>query len=196
MIIRQETEKDFPQIYEFVKTAFQTAYRSDGSEQDFVNKLRSGGNYIPNLALVMIDENRNENDTGDENKNNIGNDNENKNDKIIGHVMLTKFGIHGVTSMPKNTFEILLLAPLAIAENHRNKGLGSDLVIESLKRAKAEGYAAVILVGDPQYYERFGFVSAAKFNIKNKQNFPDENVMILELAPGILDGISGTVDFD
>lgn len=176
MIIRQETETDFPQIYDFVKTAFQTAYRSDGTEQDFVNKLRSGGNYLPNLALVMIDEN--------------------DDDKLIGHIMLTKLGIHGVTSMPKNTFEILLLAPLAIDESCRNKGLGSDLVKESLKRAKNEGYAAVILVGDPQYYERFGFVSAAEFNIKNKQNIPDENVLILELVSGILDGIEGTVDFD
>ncbi|MBZ3935537.1 GNAT family N-acetyltransferase [Methanimicrococcus blatticola] len=189
MIIRQETETDFPQIYDFVKTAFQTAKRSDGSEQDFINKLRSSGNYIPELALVMIDDTVYEN-AGDENAG------DEPGDKLIGHIMLTKFGIHGVASMPKNTFEILLLAPLAIHIDYRNKGIGSDLVRDSLKRAKAEGYAAVILVGDPQYYERFGFVSAAEFNIKNKQNIPDENVMILELVPGILDGIEGTVDFD
>lgn len=176
MIIRQETEMDFPQIYDFVKTAFETAYVSDGTEQDFIGKLRSGGNYIPNLALVMEDEN-------------AGN-------KLVGHIMLTKIAIHGVTSLPKNMFEILLLAPIAIDIDYRNKGVGSDLVRESLKRAKAEGYAAVILVGDPKFYERFGFVSASKFNIKNKQNIPDENVLILELVPGILDGIEGTVDFE
>ncbi|WNY28755.1 hypothetical protein MmiEs2_09580 [Methanimicrococcus stummii] len=182
MLIRQETGADFPQIYEFVKTAFQTAYVSGGTEQDFVNKIRSDGNYIPELSLVMID------DSDDANNKIAG--------QIVGHIMLSKIAIHGVSSMPKNMFEILLLAPVAIGSDYRNKGHGSALVNESLKRAKSEGYAAVILVGDPHYYERFGFVSAAKFGIKNKQNIPDENVMILELAPGILDGISGTVDFD
>ena len=104
MIIRQENESDFPQIYNFVKKAFQTANRSDGTEQDLVEKLRAGGNYIPKLALVAEDEN----DDG----------------KLIGYVMLTKIAITGVESMPKNRFEILLLAPVAIEANRRNKEIG------------------------------------------------------------------------
>jgi Predicted acetyltransferase len=176
MIIRQETEYDFSQIHDFVKKAFQTANNSDGTEQDLVNKLRAGENYIPKLALVAEDEN--------------------EDGKLIGYVMMTRIAIKGIAAMPKNRFEILLLAPVAIEETRRNKGLGSDLIRESLKRAKNEGYAAVILLGDPKYYKRFGFVSAAKYGIKNKQNIPDENVLVLEFVPGILDGMSGTVDFD
>lgn len=175
MIIRQETEQDFPQTYEFIKTAFQTSHHSDGTEQDYISKLRSGSGYVPELDLVVADKN--------------------ESDKIIGHIMLTKIAIKGVTTMPKNTFEILLLADVAIDIGHRNQGLGSDLVREALKRAKKEGYAAVILAGDPLYYERLGFISAEKFNIKNKQNIPDENVLVYELVPGILEGIEGTVDF-
>ena len=175
MIIRQETERDFPQIRAFVKTAFQTAHRADGTEQDYVDKLRSGNTYLPALALVMEDENAD--------------------NKLIGHIMLTKIAIKGAASMPKNMFEILLLAPVAIDETYRNKGLGSDLIRDSLARAKDEGYAAVILVGDPHYYGRLGFVSADRFRIQNKQNIPNENVLIYELTPGILDGMEGTVDF-
>jgi len=176
MKIRQENEYDFSQIYDFVKKAYQTANNSDGNEQDLVNKLRAGDNYIPKLALVAEDEN----DAG----------------KLIGYIMLTKIAIKGITEMPKNRFEILLLAPVAIEAAQRNKGLGSELILDSLKRAKNEGYAAVILVGDPKYYKRFGFVSAAKYGIKNKQNIPDENVLVLEFVSGILDGMAGTVDFD
>jgi len=175
MIIRQETEQDFPQIDDFLKTAFQTAHHYDGTEQEYVTKLRGGNTYIPELALVMADEK--------------------DGDKLIGHIMLTKIAISGVTTMPKNTFDILLLADVAVDIDHRNKGLGSDLIREALGRAKKEGYAAVILAGDPRYYERFGFVSAGKFNIKNKQNIPDENVLVYELVSGILEGIEGTVDF-
>ena len=175
MRIRPETESDFLRIHDFVKTAFQTAYRSDGTEQDYVNKLRNSGNYIPELALVAEDEN--------------------DDCSMIGHIMLTRIAIAGNKAMPENTQAILLLAPVAIAVERRNKGLGSILIRESLKRAKDKGYAAVILVGNPHYYERFGFVSAAKFGIQNRQNIPDENVMVLELKPGVLNDISGIVDF-
>jgi len=175
MIIRQETEHDFSQIYDFVKTAFRTSHHYDGTEQDYVSKLKNSNNYIPELALVAEDENADS--------------------KIIGYIMLTKIAIKGISSVPRNAFEILLLAAVAIEADLRNKGLGSDLIRESLKRAKNEGYAAVILAGDPEYYKRFDFVSAAKFGIKNKQNIPDENVLVLEFVPGILDGMAGTVDF-
>jgi putative acetyltransferase len=52
MIIRQETERDFPILYDFVKTAFRTAKVSNGREQELVNRLRSGRGYIPELALL------------------------------------------------------------------------------------------------------------------------------------------------
>ncbi len=38
MVIRQERPQEFPQIYDLVKVAFQTAKVSDGKEQDFVNQ--------------------------------------------------------------------------------------------------------------------------------------------------------------
>lgn len=50
--VRQEREAEFPAIYELIRTAFATAEVSDGDEQDFANRLRIHGNYIPELALV------------------------------------------------------------------------------------------------------------------------------------------------
>ena len=47
MIIRRETPEEFSEIYDLVKSAFQTAKVSNGKEQDFVNELRRSGNYIP-----------------------------------------------------------------------------------------------------------------------------------------------------
>ena len=41
MIIRQETEKDFKEVYKLVKDAFETARVSNGKEQDFVNEIRA-----------------------------------------------------------------------------------------------------------------------------------------------------------
>ena len=67
MIIRQEKPDEFKNIYDLVKTAFQTAKVANGKEQDYVDKLRASGNYIPKLALIAeVDE------------------------KLVGHIMLTR----------------------------------------------------------------------------------------------------------
>ncbi len=52
MIIRQETKKDFSEIYELVAEAFAQAQHSDGNEQDLVEALRKGAAYVPELSLV------------------------------------------------------------------------------------------------------------------------------------------------
>ncbi len=56
------------------------------------------------------------------------------------------------------------------------------------------GYTSVVLVGDPDYYHRFGFKTAVEFGIKHTLSIPDENVMACELVPDALYGISGTTE--
>jgi putative acetyltransferase len=168
MIIRRERPEEFPQIYDLVKVAFQTAKRSDGKEQDFVNQLRTAAGYMPELALVAEEKG-----------------------KLIGHIMLSKG--HIVNGADK--YEILYLAPISVILEYRNKEIGSNLIKESFKLAKGMGYKSVLLVGDPAYYHRFGFKSAITFGIKPTHEIPDENVMAFELVSGALKGISGTTDF-
>jgi len=167
MIIRRERPEEFVLIYELVKVAFQTARFSDGQEQDFVNALRGGDSYIPELDLVAEE-----------------------NGTLIGQIMLTKTEIVD----GGNRFETLLLAPSSVALEYRNRGVGSSLIQESFKLAREMGYSSVILVGDPAYYRRFGFKATLDFGIKPKLDIPDENVMVCELVPGTLDGISGTAE--
>jgi len=168
MNIRRELSADYSGIYELVKVAFQTAKVSNGKEQDFVIQLRNSDNYIPELALVAE-----------------------HNDKLIGHIMLTKTFI----SLNNEKLEILLLAPISVVLEYRNKGIGSKLINESFKLAKEMGYKSVILVGNPAYYSRFGFKPSVDFGIKNSNNIPDEYVMAYELVPNALNGISGIIDF-
>jgi putative acetyltransferase len=168
MIIRKETEKDFSQIYDLVKTAFQTAKVSDGKEQDFVNQRRSSSNYIPELALIAEE-----------------------NDTMVGHIMLTKTDIINGGSK----FETLLLAPIAVVLEYRNTGIGAKLINESFRLAKAMGYTSVFLVGDPGYYHRFGFKASVEFGITQLHNIPDEYVLAYELVPNALLGTSGIIDW-
>lgn len=169
MNIRQENKNDYEAIYDFVKTAFETAKVKDGNEQDFVSSIRRSGNYIPELALVAEDKN-----------------------EIVGHIMLSKTYVEN----EDKKFEVLYLAPVSVLLKRRNQGIGSKLIYESFKRARQMGYKAVFLAGDPAYYNRFGFAPTIKHNIKCSLEIPEElyeNIMVCELVPDALDGIFGVV---
>ncbi len=133
MTIRQARPEDFDAIYSLVKTAFQTANVSDGTEQDFVLNLRKG-RYMPELELVAEEKG-----------------------VLIGHIMLTGASIQG----NGGSADTLLLAPLSVALEWRSKGVGAALVREALAKASAQGHTSAVLIGDPAYYGRFGFHSLA-----------------------------------
>jgi len=171
MIIRQEKKDDFETIYRFVQTAFETARVKDGHEQDLVNKFRDSDRYIPELALVAEEDGR-----------------------VIGYLMLTKTLIQNTDG----EHEALVLAPVAVAEEHRNAGLGSTLIRAGLDKARDMGFGAVFLAGDTNFYTRFGFVPAIRHGIQCNLEIPAElveNIMVCELHPKALNGITGTFEF-
>lgn len=62
--------------------------------------------------------------------------------------------------MPADGDRLLALAPLAVASARQRRGLGAALVHRGLEAARATGFHAVLVVGDPAYYTRFGFDAA------------------------------------
>ncbi len=58
--------------------------------------------------------------------------------------------------------EALFLGPIAVAADIRGEGIGADLVAACLEEADRRGVAGVLLVGDAQYFSRFGFVAAPR----------------------------------
>ena len=70
LIIRQENKNDYEEVYNVIKTAFETAEHSDGNEQDLVVALRKSDNFIPELSLVAVMDN-----------------------KIVGYILFTKIKI-------------------------------------------------------------------------------------------------------
>lgn len=67
MQIRQETSKDYNEVYNLIKEAFATAEHRDGNEQDLVVALRKGEAFVPELSLVAE-----------------------KDGRIVGHILFTK----------------------------------------------------------------------------------------------------------
>jgi putative acetyltransferase len=67
---------------------------------------------------------------------------------IAGHVMFS------VMAAP---FRALGLGPVAVLAERRRKGTAAALIQEGIKRARHEGWMAIFVLGDPGYYQRFGF---------------------------------------
>ncbi len=165
MDIRTVTKNDFDEIYKFIKEAFKTAEVSDGTEQDFVLALRKSENYLPELEFAAYNENL-----------------------LIGHIMLTKQKL--TCNKPVNA---VLVAPLSVKSEYRNNGIGSALMQHALKEAIKQNYSAAFLIGNPEYYRRFGFRQCSKYNIKNISEVPDKFVLAHELIPDTFKNITGEI---
>ena len=60
------------------------------------------------------------------------------------------------------------LAPVAVAPNLQSRGLGDQLVRAGLEHARESGESAIVVLGEPSYYGRFGFDTAAKWGLRDE----------------------------
>jgi predicted N-acetyltransferase YhbS len=87
----------------------------------------------------------------------------------------------------------LLLGPLAVHPDFRNRGIGGDLMRHALDAAKRLGHQAVLLVGDAPYYARFGFAAAPTADLWLPGLYDARRFLALELQPGALTVARGLV---
>lgn len=109
---------------------------------------------------------------------------------IAGHILFTPVHLPG---HPRA--RLMALAPMAVRPEFQRSGVGSALVVEGLHQAREAGAGAVVVLGHPAYYPRFGFVPASRHGIRCTYEVPDEAYLVVELQPGHLDGLSGTVQY-
>lgn len=168
VIIRQETESDYQAVFDLIEESFRTEVYSDHKEQFLVERLRKSAAFVPALSLVAAVEK-----------------------KIVGYILLTKIKIKN----SKQFFASLALAPVAVLPQYQKKGIGSQLIGAAHKKAKAIGFKSIVLLGHQDYYPKFGYEQADKFEIVLPFEVPKENCFAIELENGSLDGVSGTVEY-
>jgi putative acetyltransferase len=112
--------------------------------------------------------------------------------QIVGHVFFSPVEIEGNC---RDNLLILGLAPVAVMPDRQRQGIGSLLIRHGLEACTQSGCKAVVVLGSPKYYPRFGFVRAKDKGIGCEYAVSDEMFMILELESGALDGCSGTVRY-
>ena len=109
---------------------------------------------------------------------------------IVGHVMFSQ-----VTIEPMNPqWNVVGLAPVGVLPHYRRLGIGSQLIRRGLALCKDACYAAVVVLGNPTYYSRFGFLRAKDLGLQNEYGETDA-FMVLEFSPGVLKDFTGMVKY-
>lgn len=58
------------------------------------------------------------------------------------------------------------LGPVAVLPRHQGLGIGSQLVREALRRLRNQGAAGCVVLGEPAYYGRFGFLPGTALRLE------------------------------
>lgn len=166
--IRLENQEDYASTENLVRESFWNVYRPGCSEHYVLHVLRDDPAFIPELDLVMELDGR-----------------------LIGQNMF----MHTVIDADDGrTIPVLTMGPICIANGLKRKGFGKRLLDESLRRAAAMGFGAVLFEGNIDFYGKSGFDYASRFGIRYHDLPEDADASFFlcrELIPGYLDGITG-----
>lgn len=160
ILIREENFNDYKETEKVVEKAFENEELTDHAEHLLVARIRESDAFIPELSLVAEQDG-----------------------EIVGHIMLSKISIKN----EENEYDSLAMAPVSVLPEYQNKGIGNQLIRQSIADAQKLGFKSIIVLGHASYYPQFGFTPASTWNIKAPFEVPDEAFMAIELEAGALD---------
>ena len=132
--IRNEVPADAPAIEAVTISAFRNAPHSGNNEQNIVGALREAGQLTVSLVAVAGGNAAAEN-------------------KVIGHVAISP------VSVSAGTPGWYGLGPLSVLPEYQRRGVGARLMREALRTLQEKGAAGCVVLGEPAYYGRFGFLA-------------------------------------
>ncbi len=170
-IIKAMEEKYLLPSQELVERVFTASEDAESGKlvRSLVGEIRSKRFYVPELDLVMVDENN----------------------EVIGLCIFARFHLDG-----KYENELLLLSPVAVKTELQRQHISKELIEHGLEKARELGYKAVIVEGNPMNYRSRGFRTSADYGITAHESVglpAPECLMVQALVPGGLEGITGQV---
>lgn len=110
--------------------------------------------------------------------------------QLVGHVLFTPVTLHP----PHPGFSAMGLGPIAVLPGYQRRGIGSRLMTTGLELCRRQGVDFVVLLGDPRYYTRFGFIPGREFGLSSEYGEGDE-FQVRELRPGVLRAVRALVRY-
>jgi len=109
--------------------------------------------------------------------------------EVVGYVLFSPVTLEG------SDLNWQGLAPLAVDEKYRNQGLAAEMVKEGLSSLREFGYPACVVLGNPAYYGRFGFIDSEKHQMRCQWDVPQGAFQVLSLVEGEFDHRSGLIEY-
>lgn len=106
-------------------------------------------------------------------------------DQILGHVAFSPVSIEGGQGGWYG------LGPVSVSPPHQGQGIGGALIREGLQQLQESGAAGCVVLGDPGYYQRFGFKHDPAIRYEGA---PAEYFMCLQLDDSAAE-ISGNLTY-
>ena len=165
LTIRNEEEKDYRIVEQLVREAFWNLYVPGCNEHFVLHNLRKSNDFVPELDFVAE-----------------------KEGQTVGQIAYTRGIVKGDGTEDE---EVISFGPLSALPVYQRRGIGSALITHTVDLARAMGYPAVCIYGDPRYYNRFGFRCAEKYEIRTADDKFAVALQVLELRQGALSNVSG-----
>ncbi len=166
--IRLEKSADHSAVENLIRESFWNVYRPGCSEHYVIHVLRDDPAFIPELDFVMERDGR-----------------------LIGQNMFMKTVINADDG---RVIPVLTMGPICITPELKRRGFGKKLLDDTLEKATAMGFGAVLFEGNIGFYGKSGFSYARRFGIRYHdlpEGADDSFFLCKELIPGYLSGVTG-----
>lgn len=136
LIVRPQSHADRANVQDVIAAAFAVAGSTGAPAEVALNDaLSRDSSLVPGLTLVAELDGR-----------------------VVGQ-LTSSYGT--LTALDGAQQSVVGVGPVAVLPDHQRSGVGSALLRSLLTLAETAGEPALVLLGDPGFYGRFGFVAAA-----------------------------------
>lgn len=163
--LRPERPADYRETENVTREAFWNHFCPGCNEHYLLHVMRDVPAFLPELDIVAV-----------------------HGGKIVGNAIYAKSVVQGDDGVD---YEVVGLGPISVLPEYQGRGLGGRLIAHTRELARALGYRAVFLYGDPDYYSRQGFVPAERFGIRTADDMYAVAHQVYELYENALSGIRG-----
>lgn len=98
---------------------------------------------------------------------------------VVGHIAFSP-----VRLASKEPIFVMGLGPMSVVPERQRRGVGGRLVEAGIHECRRLGVQALVVLGHIDYYPKFGFLPASRWDVKCEYDVPDEAFMLLELEAG------------